>query len=63
MYADLRTACAEQLVELDARGYAIGGLSVGEPRPLSLEMAEITTPLLPADRPRYVMGVGMPEEP
>jgi len=62
MYADLRRACAEQLVELDARGYAIGGLSVGEPRPLSLEMAEITTPLLPADRPRYVMGVGMPEE-
>jgi queuine tRNA-ribosyltransferase len=62
MYPDLRKACAEQLVELDARGYAIGGLSVGEPRPLSLEMAEITTPLLPADRPRYVMGVGMPEE-
>jgi queuine tRNA-ribosyltransferase len=62
MYADLRRECAEQLVELDARGYAIGGLSVGEPRPLSLEMAEITTPLLPADRPRYVMGVGMPEE-
>jgi queuine tRNA-ribosyltransferase len=62
MYADLRRGCAEQLLELDARGYAIGGLSVGEPRPLSLEMAEITTPLLPADRPRYVMGVGMPEE-
>ena len=62
MYGDLRRECAEQLVELDARGYAIGGLSVGEPRPLSLEMTEITTPLLPADRPRYVMGVGMPEE-
>ncbi len=62
MYPDLRRACAEQLVELDARGYAIGGLSVGEPRPLSLEMTEITTPLLPRDRPRYVMGVGMPEE-
>ena len=62
MYPDLRRQCAEQLLELDARGYAIGGLSVGEPRPLSLEMAEITTPLLPADRPRYVMGVGMPEE-
>jgi queuine tRNA-ribosyltransferase len=62
MYPDLRRACAEQLVELNARGYAIGGLSVGEPRPLSLEMTEITTPLLPADRPRYVMGVGMPEE-
>ena len=62
MYADLRSACAEQLVELDADGYAIGGLSVGEPRALSLEMVEITAPLLPADRPRYVMGVGMPEE-
>jgi queuine tRNA-ribosyltransferase len=62
MYGDLRRACAAQLIELDARGYAIGGLSVGEPRPLSLEMTEITTPLLPKDRPRYVMGVGMPEE-
>ena len=62
MYGDLRRQCAEQLVELDARGYAIGGLSVGEPRPLSLEMTEITTPLLPADKPRYVMGVGMQEE-
>jgi queuine tRNA-ribosyltransferase len=62
MYMDLRRECAEQLLELDADGYAIGGLSVGEPRALSLEMAEITAPLLPADRPRYVMGVGMPEE-
>jgi queuine tRNA-ribosyltransferase len=62
MYADLRRSCAEELLESGARGYAIGGLSVGEPRPLSLEMTEITTPLLPADRPRYVMGVGMPEE-
>jgi queuine tRNA-ribosyltransferase len=62
MYADLRRECAEQLVELDARGYAIGGLSVGEPRALSLEMVEVTAPLLPRDRLRYVMGVGMPEE-
>ena len=62
MYADLRRHCAEQLLSLDAEGYAIGGLSVGEPRALSLEMAEITTPLLPPDRPRYVMGVGMPDE-
>ena len=58
----LRRACAEELVALDAPGYAIGGLSVGEPRPLSLEMTEITAPLLPRDKPRYVMGVGMPEE-
>jgi queuine tRNA-ribosyltransferase len=62
MSGDLRRECASRLVELDAEGYAIGGLSVGEPRALSLEMKETTAPLLPADRPRYVMGVGMPEE-
>jgi queuine tRNA-ribosyltransferase len=62
MYAELRRQCAAELVELDADGYAIGGLSVGEPRPLSLEMVEATEALLPRDRPRYAMGVGMPEE-
>jgi queuine tRNA-ribosyltransferase len=62
MYPDLRRECVEHLLELNADGYAIGGLSVGEPRALSLEMTELTTPLLPRDRPRYVMGVGMPEE-
>jgi queuine tRNA-ribosyltransferase len=62
MFGDLRRHCAQELLPLDAEGYAIGGLSVGEPRALSLEMAEITTPLLPRDRPRYVMGVGMPDE-
>ena len=62
MFADLRRACAAQLLELNAPGYAIGGLSVGEPRSLSLEMAEVTAPLLPKEKPRYVMGVGMPEE-
>ncbi len=62
MYPDLRRECAARLVELDADGYAIGGLSVGEPRELSQEMTELTAPLLPADRPRYTMGVGMPEE-
>ncbi len=62
MYRDLRAECAARLGELDADGYAIGGLSVGEPRELSLEMAAFTAPLLPRDRPRYVMGVGMPEE-
>ena len=62
MFADLRRDCATELLELDASGYAIGGLSVGEPRSLSMEMTEVTTPLLPRDRPRYVMGVGMPEE-
>ncbi len=62
MYPDLRAACAQALLELDAPGYAIGGLSVGEPRELSLNMVEVTAPLLPPDRPRYVMGVGMPNE-
>ena len=62
MFADLRRECAEQLVALEADGYAIGGLSVGEPRPLSLEMVETTEPVLPPSRPRYAMGVGMPEE-
>jgi queuine tRNA-ribosyltransferase len=62
MYSDLRKMCTEALLELDAPGYAVGGLSVGEPRQLSREMVAATVPLLPWDRPRYVMGVGMPEE-
>jgi len=62
MFADLRRQCAEALVELDAPGYAVGGLSVGEPRPLSQEMTAATVACLPQDRPRYAMGVGMPEE-
>ncbi len=62
MYPELRIRCVEQLLALDAAGYAIGGLSVGEPRPQSLEMVEVVAPLLPSDRPRYVMGVGLPEE-
>jgi queuine tRNA-ribosyltransferase len=62
MFGDLRRECASRLVELDTDGYAVGGLSVGEPRPLSLEMVAETEPLLPRDRPRYAMGVGMPEE-
>ncbi len=62
MFKDLRRECASALVALDADGYAIGGLSVGEPRSLSLEVAAETAPLLPPDRPRYVMGVGLPEE-
>jgi queuine tRNA-ribosyltransferase len=62
MFADLRRESAERLVALDFPGYAIGGLSVGEPRELTREMIEATLPLLPADKPRYVMGVGYPEE-
>jgi queuine tRNA-ribosyltransferase len=62
MYTDLRRQCAERLVEMDFDGYAIGGLSVGEPRALTLEMIAEVLPLLPKDKPRYVMGVGYPDE-
>jgi queuine tRNA-ribosyltransferase len=62
MYTDLRKESAERLVEMDFDGYAIGGLSVGEPRNLTLEMIAEVLPLLPADKPRYVMGVGYPDE-
>ena len=62
MYEDLRRESAERLVELDLPGYAIGGLSVGEPREHTRAVIASTLPLLPADKPRYVMGVGYPEE-
>jgi queuine tRNA-ribosyltransferase len=62
MYTDLRRECAERLVEMDFPGYAIGGLSVGEPRELTYEMVARTLEYLPKDKPRYVMGVGTPEE-
>lgn len=62
MYADLRRKCAERLVEMNFDGYAIGGLSVGEPRELTLEIITEVLPLLPRDKPRYVMGVGYPDE-
>ena len=61
-YMDLRRESAERLVELDFDGYAIGGLSVGEPRHLTLEVISEVLPLLPRDKPRYVMGVGYPDE-
>jgi queuine tRNA-ribosyltransferase len=62
MEAELRRECARRLLDLDAPGYAVGGLSVGEPRPLSYDMVEATEDVLPRDRPRYVMGVGMLHE-
>jgi queuine tRNA-ribosyltransferase len=62
MFADLRRESAERLVEMDFPSYAIGGLSVGEPRELTREMIATTLPLLPVDKPRYVMGVGYPDE-
>lgn len=61
-YADLRRQNADALVELDFPGYAIGGLAVGEPHELACEMTSVTVERLPADRPRYLMGVGKPEE-
>ena len=62
MYPDLRKESAERLLEMDFPGYAIGGLSVGEPRELTREIIAATLPLLPKEKPRYVMGVGYPEE-
>jgi len=62
MYLDLRRESAERLVEMDFDGYAIGGLSVGEPRELTLEVISEVLPLLPENKPRYVMGVGYPDE-
>ncbi|MGA2633432.1 MAG: tRNA guanosine(34) transglycosylase Tgt [Terracidiphilus sp.] len=62
MYPDLRRESAERLVEMDFDGYAIGGLSVGEPREMTMEIISEVLPLLPADKPRYVMGVGYPDE-
>ncbi len=58
----LRKESAERTVEIDFPGYAIGGLSVGEPRNLTREVVESTIQHLPADKPRYLMGVGTPEE-
>lgn len=62
MYKDLRTESAERLVAMDFDGYAIGGLAVGEPREVTREIIEHTLALLPTDKPRYVMGVGYPDE-
>jgi len=60
VYPDLRREAAEHAVALDADGYAIGGLAVGEPTEKMYEMLELVCPLLPDDRPRYLMGVGTP---
>jgi len=62
MYADLRRESAERTVEIDLPGYAIGGLSVGEPRPMTFAMVDAAIPYLPENKPRYLMGVGTPEE-
>ena len=62
VYKDLRRECAERLVEYGFSGYAVGGLSVGEPKDAYREITEYTLGLLPPDRPRYMMGVGSPLE-
>ena len=61
MYRDLRRECAERMVEMDFPGYAIGGLSVGEPKEQMLEILDDCVDYLPQDRPRYLMGVGTPD--
>jgi queuine tRNA-ribosyltransferase len=61
MFKDLRLAAAEYLVSLDFSGFAIGGLSVGEPVETMLEIADFTLPRLPDEKPKYIMGVGTPE--
>lgn len=61
-FPDLREQSARQLTELGADGYAVGGLAVGEPPEVMYEVLEATVPHLPVDKPRYLMGVGMPEQ-
>ena len=60
-YKDLRKKSAEDLIKLDFPGYAIGGISVGEPKEEFIDILKYTAPLLPADKPRYLMGVGSPD--
>jgi queuine tRNA-ribosyltransferase len=59
---DLREASARGLIDIGFHGYAIGGLAVGEPQAVMLQMIEATAPVLPLDRPRYLMGVGTPDD-
>ncbi len=61
MYADLRKQYTKQMIDLDFDGYAIGGLSVGEPAEIMYELTDVCTDILPTDKPRYLMGVGTPE--
>lgn len=62
VYPDLRESFTGRLVEMDFWGYAIGGLAVGEPKKLMFEMIEVTNVVLPEDKPRYLMGVGFPDD-
>jgi queuine tRNA-ribosyltransferase len=62
VFSDLRKLSTDSLTSLDLDGYAVGGLSVGEPHDIMVEMLEVTVPLLPEEAPRYVMGVGKPQD-
>ena len=62
MFPHLRTQSAEELLAFDFPGYALGGLSVGEPKDLMMEIADSSLPLLPDEKPKYIMGVGTPED-
>jgi queuine tRNA-ribosyltransferase len=62
VYPDLREACARALIEIGFEGYAVGGLAVGEGQGAMLDMVEVAAAVLPEDRPRYLMGVGTPED-
>ena len=62
VYKDLRSASAEELINIDFDGYAIGGLAVGEENEVMLDVVEHTADLMPIDKPRYLMGVGTPED-
>lgn len=62
VFEDLRRICTERLVEMDFAGYAIGGLSVGEPKEAMFAIVTLSTELLPEDKPRYLMGVGTPAD-
>jgi len=62
VYPDLRKRSAEEITSIDFEGYAIGGLSVGETKPLMTEMIDAVEPFMPENKPRYLMGVGTPED-
>ncbi|TDT47621.1 tRNA guanosine(34) transglycosylase Tgt [Fonticella tunisiensis] len=61
MYKDLREEAVREMVKLDFPGYSIGGLSIGEPKPIMYEVLDWTTHLMPENKPRYLMGVGSPD--
>ena len=62
VFADLREMCAREMVAMDFPGYAIGGVSVGEGLELLKKVVAMTAPFLPENKPRYLMGVGLPED-